>query len=202
MHRLTDSRHWSLVSAVVALAAAGVLLASVRVPFGPFGAWLSGWVVLVSRMFEGMSFAAVRPAGWLDLLLVGVGAVFAAYPLVFWAHRSARKPSRTFLAVPVLLVALVSGAGVPAVAELAAGAVGPWAAAGMAGTVLLGVWLVLSAIRFAPVTRHPSSTAMRWSLLCAGVGIGLLVTIPLGMIALLVAYLLLAAAWLRPLGQT
>lgn len=149
-----------------------------------------------------MISAAVRPAGWSALLLVGLGAVLAVYPLAFWAHQSARKPSRTRLAVPALLVALVSGAGVPAVAELGEGAVGPWAAVGMAGTVLLGVWLVLSAIRFAPVMRHPSATAMRWSLLFAGVGIGLLVTIPLGLIALLVAYLLFAAAWLRPVDQS
>lgn len=187
------------MQAALALAGAAVLLASFWGSRGPFSVVFSGWLVFLSRFVGGEATIGVGPADWGSLVLVGVGTALAAAPLAALAHTVGKKPSPVRTATPALLLALVAGLGVPMAAESARteGALGPLAYACMVAIALFGAWLIVTAVQL-PAARRPWSPVVRWSLGCAGLGLAALVTIPLGLAALLVAYSSLAVGWLRP----
>lgn len=184
--------------AALALGGAAVLVGSPWISFGPFGSMLHLGIVLLVRLTGGTGMVAVRPLGWIDMLLILVGTVLAAAPLTLLAQFVGNRTSPFRAALPALLPALVAGLGLPMAAEVAGtgGAIGPWALACMVATALFGAWLIVTAIQL-PAARRPWPPVVRWSLGCAGLGLAALVTIPLGLVALFVAYCSLAVAWLR-----
>ncbi len=184
--------------AALALGGAAALVGSPWINVGPFSSMLHLGIVLLVRLTGGTGMVAVRPLGWIDLLLVLVGTVLAAAPLAVLAQFVGNRTSSFHAPLPALLLALVARLGVPMAAELAGTevAIGPWAMACMVAIALFGAWLIVTAIQL-PSSRRPWSPVVRWSLGCAGLGLAALVTIPLGLVALFVAYCSLAVAWLR-----
>ncbi len=107
--------------AALALGGAAALVGSPWINVGPFSSMLHLGIVLLVRLTGGTGMVAVRPLGWIDLLLVLVGTVLAAAPLAVLAQFVGNRTSSFHAPLPALLLALVARLGVPMAAELAGG---------------------------------------------------------------------------------